>query len=69
MFYVEDDQCSDTSSFCAEIFMKETGMGVPNEYVAVSVSYTHLWHRMRAGPFQRTAHGESAEGLKQENTK
>lgn len=27
------------------------------------------WHRMRAGPFQRTAHGESAEGLKQENTK
>lgn len=27
------------------------------------------WHRMKAGPFQRTAHGESAEGLKQENTK
>ena len=27
------------------------------------------WHRMRAGPFQRTVHGEFAEGLKQENTK
>ena len=27
------------------------------------------WHRMRADPFQRTAHGESAEGLRQENTK
>ena len=27
------------------------------------------WHRMRAGPFQRIVHGESAEGLKQENIK
>lgn len=27
------------------------------------------WHRMRADPFQRIAHGESAEGLKQENIK
>ena len=27
------------------------------------------WHRTRADLFQKTAHGESAEGLKQENTK
>ena len=27
------------------------------------------WHRTRANPFQKTAHGESAEGLKPENTK
>ena len=27
------------------------------------------WHRTRADPFQKTAHGESAEGLKPENTK
>ena len=28
-----------------------------------------LWRRTRAARFQRTAHGESAEGLKQESTK
>lgn len=27
------------------------------------------WHRTRADPFQRTAHGESAEGLRQGSTK
>lgn len=27
------------------------------------------WRRTRADPFKRTAHGESAEGLKQKNTK
>ena len=28
-----------------------------------------LWRRTRAARFQRTAHGESAEGLKQKSTK
>jgi len=37
-------------------------------YCTLSLFFPH-WHRTRADLFQRTAHGESAEGLRQGSTK
>ena len=58
--------------------LKDLGIGIIFEKENINTSMQRAkcclpffphWHRMRAGPFQRTTHGESAEGLKQENTK
>ena len=53
--------------------LKDLGIGIIFEKENINTKcclpfFPH-WHRMRAGPFQRIAHWESAEGLKQENTK
>nr|WP_278460698.1 TrkA family potassium uptake protein [Mediterraneibacter faecis] len=46
------------------------GSGYPSmQRAKCCLSFFPHWHRMRAGPFQRIAHGESTEGLKQENIK
>ena len=58
--------------------MKDLGIGIIFEKENINtldakgevlLTIFPLWRRTRAAPFQRTAHGESAGGLKQESTK
>ena len=58
--------------------LKDLGIGIIFEKENIILSMQRAkcclpffphWHRMRADPFQRTAHGESAEDLRQGSTK
>lgn len=58
--------------------LKDLGIGIIFEKENINTSMQRVkcclpffphWHRTRADPFQRTAHGESAEGLRQGSTK
>ena len=66
--------CSINNSFCwkiwgLELFLKRK-ISIPSmQKVKCFLPFFPRWHRTRAAPFQRTAHGESAGGLKQESIK
>ena len=52
-----------------ELFLKRK-ISIPSmQKVKCFLPFFPRWHRTRAAPFQRTAHGESAGGLKQESIK
>ena len=62
----------------ARAMLKDLGIGIIFEKENINtlmqkakcfLLFFPLWLRTRADPFQRTAHGESAGGLKQESTK